>query len=277
MSAEEQKQLKKLLDVKEAGISQVAFKFNKHLHKGGKYAEDLDGSDDEDAFNSMPKTRDGEAFELDFKLDAFRDEIQLKRRGKQSKLMSQTSAAELIQQEIKIQDSSRTKQLAYEQNNDNYLNKMSTFASLQNEFGKDTLNDFATNFILSLGGNDMYSEFFATESLSKIPNYMEMGEPNPTILRSCEGSFKINPFIDPKIGVATKKHLNIANQIMTLKNQSPVYTGSVPCYLVNQVFEYDLLFKYRQQTSQKSKGLTNWATKSNLWPKLQKLQERAKK
>ena len=80
------------------------------------------------------------------------------------------------------------------------------------------MNDFATNFILSLGGNDMYSEFFATESLSKIPNYMEMGEPNPTILRSCEGSFKINPFIDPKIGVATKKHLNIANQIMTLKN-----------------------------------------------------------
>ena len=48
---------------------------------------------------------------------------------------------------------------------------MSTFASLQNEFGKDTINDFAQNFILSLGGNDMYNEFFTAESLTKIPGF----------------------------------------------------------------------------------------------------------
>ena len=96
MSNEEQKQLKKLLDVKEPGASQIAFKYNKHLHQGGKYAEELDGSDDEDAFGSMPMTRDGQIYELDFKVDAFRDEIQLKKKGKMSKLMHQTSAAELI-------------------------------------------------------------------------------------------------------------------------------------------------------------------------------------
>ena len=48
---------------------------------------------------------------------------------------------------------------------------MSTFASLQNEFGKDTINDFAQNFILSLGGNNMYDEFFIAENLSKIPGF----------------------------------------------------------------------------------------------------------
>lgn len=75
LSIEEQKQLKKLLDVKEPGASQVAFKFNKNLHHGGKYSEVLDGSDDEDAFDSIPRTRDGQVYDLDFKLDAFRDEI----------------------------------------------------------------------------------------------------------------------------------------------------------------------------------------------------------
>ena len=61
--------------MKEPGASQMAFKYNKHLHHGGKYSEVLDGSDDEDAFNSMPRTRDGQVYDLDFKLDAFRDEI----------------------------------------------------------------------------------------------------------------------------------------------------------------------------------------------------------
>lgn len=95
----------------------------------------------------------------------------MKKRGKHSKLMYQTSAADLIKQEIKVHDSQKTKQLAFEENNDNYLNKMSTFASLQNEFGKDTINDFAQNFILSLGGNNMYDEFFTAENLSKIPGF----------------------------------------------------------------------------------------------------------
>ena len=182
MSNEEQRQLKKLLDVKEPGASQVAFKYNKHLHQGGKYAEELDGSDDEDAFGSMPMTRDGQIYELDFKVDAFRDEIQLKKKGKMSKLMHETSAAELIKQEIKVQDSTRNKQLAFEENNVNSVKKMSTFASLQNEFSRDTLNDFATSFILSLGGNDMYNAYFEAENLKKIPNYLELGEPNYTLL-----------------------------------------------------------------------------------------------
>ena len=169
----------------------------------------------------MPLTKDGQAYELDFKLDAFRDEIKLKKRGKQSKLMSQTSAAELIKQQTQYKDSNKTKVLAFEenQNKENTINKMSTFASLQNEFGKDSLNDFANSFIYALGGNDLYSDFFAAENLGKIPNYNLIGEPNSTILRSSEGSFKINPFTDERIGVATKKHLNIANQMMLLRNQ----------------------------------------------------------
>ena len=73
LSNEEQTQLKKVLDVKEPGRSGIRFKYNKHLHQDSKYAEFLDESDDEDAFNSMPKTVDGAIFELDFKIDAYRD------------------------------------------------------------------------------------------------------------------------------------------------------------------------------------------------------------
>ena len=135
-----------------------------------------------------------------------------------SKLMHETSAAELIKQEIKVQDSTRNKQLAFEENNVNSVKKMSTFASLQNEFSRDTLNDFATSFILSLGGNDMYNAYFEAENLKKIPNYLELGEPNYTLLRCCEGSFKINPFTDERIGVATKKHVHIAQSLMLQKN-----------------------------------------------------------
>ena len=132
--------------------------------------------------------------------------------------MHETSAAELIKQEIKVQDSTRNKQLAFEENNVNSVKKMSTFASLQNEFSRDTLNDFATSFILSLGGNDMYNAYFEAENLKKIPNYLELGEPNYTLLRCCEGSFKINPFMDERIGVATKKHVHIAQSLMLQKN-----------------------------------------------------------
>ena len=75
MSIGEQRQLKKVLDVKDAGTSQIKFSYNKHLHKDSKYNEFLDYSDDEDAFNTKPMTLDGTEFDVDFKIDAYRDHI----------------------------------------------------------------------------------------------------------------------------------------------------------------------------------------------------------
>ena len=46
------------------------------------------------------------------------------------------------------------------------------------------------------------------------------------------------------MGVATKKTITIANSLMMQKNTSPVFTGNIPCYLINQVFEYELGIKY---------------------------------
>ena len=64
---------------------------------------------------------------------------------------------------------------------------------------------------------------------------------------------------------------------MMQKNQSPVFSGNVPCYLVNQVFEYELGVKFIQQTSQKQKGVTNWVVKSPIYPLLEKLLAQTKK
>ena len=57
----------------------------------------------------MPKTVDGAIFELDFKIDAYRDHIQLKKASGQKKVMSQTNAADLIKSTMKKKDSNRTK------------------------------------------------------------------------------------------------------------------------------------------------------------------------
>ena len=38
-------------------------------------------SDDEEFFKSKPITKEGREYELDFKIDTFRDEIQLNRHG----------------------------------------------------------------------------------------------------------------------------------------------------------------------------------------------------
>ena len=120
----------------------------------------------------MPKTKDGGIYELDFKIDAYRNQIQLKKPSGQKKMMSQTNAAELIKRTMRKKDSNRTKQLAFEINNENSMQQFSTYNSLQSEFDKQAqLQSIAQSYILSLGGCDMYMDYNATESLSKIPNY----------------------------------------------------------------------------------------------------------
>ena len=68
------------------------FRFHKHLDTS-QYNEFLAASDDEDFFNSKPQTKDGKEFELDFKIDAYRDEIQVNKRGSQKKLITSKQAA----------------------------------------------------------------------------------------------------------------------------------------------------------------------------------------
>ena len=104
-----------------------------------------------------------------------------------------------------------------------------------------------------------------------------MSAPNNTILRNSDECFIINPQPEGMMGVATKKHISIANTLMMQKNTSPIFTGNVPYYMVNQLLEYDLALKYIFQTSQKAKNLTNWPAKSPYYPKLQKMLGQCKK
>ena len=131
MSMEEKRQLKKVLDVKEKGVESINYKFNKHLHKGSRYNEMLDVSDDEGAFNTKPITKDGVDYELDFKIDAYRENITLKRPGHDNKLMGQTNAAELIKMTMRGKDSQRTKMLSFADGAGNVKLDDRAFATLQ--------------------------------------------------------------------------------------------------------------------------------------------------
>ena len=63
------------------------FRFHKNL-ANSRYAEFLAESDDEDFFKSKPLARDGRPYELDFKIDTYRDQIRLNKRGSQKKLLT---------------------------------------------------------------------------------------------------------------------------------------------------------------------------------------------
>ena len=63
------------------------FRFHKNL-ANSRYAEFLAESDDEDFFKSKPLTKDGRQYELDFKIDTYRDQIRLNKRGSQKKLLT---------------------------------------------------------------------------------------------------------------------------------------------------------------------------------------------
>ena len=50
--------------------------------------------------------------------------------------MSQTNAADLIKGTMKKKSSNRTKQLAFEDDNENFVNHNNSYASLMSEFDK---------------------------------------------------------------------------------------------------------------------------------------------
>ena len=62
------------------------FRFHKNLATS-RYEEFLAESDDEEFFNSQPRTKKGRNFELDFKIDTYRDEIKFNKNGSQKKLI----------------------------------------------------------------------------------------------------------------------------------------------------------------------------------------------
>ena len=62
------------------------FRFHKHLATS-RYEEFLAESDDEDFFKSKPRTKTGKDYEIDFKIDTYRDQIKFAKHGSQKKLM----------------------------------------------------------------------------------------------------------------------------------------------------------------------------------------------
>lgn len=72
--------------------SRLQFRFHKNLATS-RYDEFLAESDDEDFFKSKPVTKDGKDYELDFKIDTFRNEIKLNKHGCTKKLMTERNSA----------------------------------------------------------------------------------------------------------------------------------------------------------------------------------------
>ena len=70
---------------------------------------------------------------MDFKIDAYRDHIEMKKVGGESTLMSKTSAQELIKRTMRNKDSNKTKQLAFDAST-NFMKNEDEYASLQYEF-----------------------------------------------------------------------------------------------------------------------------------------------
>lgn len=62
------------------------FRYHKHLATS-RYEEFLAESDDEEFFKSKPKTKDGKSYQLDFKIDTFRDQIRVNKNGSQKTLL----------------------------------------------------------------------------------------------------------------------------------------------------------------------------------------------
>jgi hypothetical protein len=56
------------------------FQYNKNL-RTSKYNEFLEESDEEDVFKTKPKTKDGNEYQFDFKIDLYRDMIKYKKTG----------------------------------------------------------------------------------------------------------------------------------------------------------------------------------------------------
>jgi len=63
------------------------FRFHKNLATS-RYEEFLEESDDEELFKTKPQTKDGRDYELDFKIDAFRDQIRVNKNGSPKKVIA---------------------------------------------------------------------------------------------------------------------------------------------------------------------------------------------
>ena len=75
------------------------FQYNKNL-RNSKYNEFLEESDEEDVFKTKPKTKDGNEYQFDFKIDLYRDMIKYKKTGNDKQLLvSNPSQATLNEQE----------------------------------------------------------------------------------------------------------------------------------------------------------------------------------
>ena len=101
----------------------------------------------------------------------------------------------------------------------------------------------AQEYLQSLGGMASVEQYKIREDLTQIPFREEMGEANRTLLHCSESIFKINYTEMNEMKVATMKQMKAANSAMINWNSSPVFSGDIDSYLVNQLLEYDLLSK----------------------------------
>ena len=153
-----------------------------------RYQEFLAESDDEDLFKSKPLTKKGQDFEIDFKIDTYRDEIKFNKNGSQKKLLKPGQLHQIHNPsslDFLGNDQSLINDLIYIAPNDSTL-----------VGGEPYPNDpdmAATNaYLNSLGSMQSLERYKQIEDMVQIPYHEEMGEPNKTILRCADGSFKIN-------------------------------------------------------------------------------------
>lgn len=149
---------------------QPKFRFHKNLHSPN-YNEFLAESDDEEFFNSKPRTRHGNDFDFDFKIDAYRDQIRFSKR--KSNLTSQKK----LLYNLKVH---------YPQEPPHQPSEASAKQGMAHNDSNDTELSYA-----SIGANMSAQEVFETQEniAQKIPGFASMGPVNKTVLRCADGEF----------------------------------------------------------------------------------------
>lgn len=158
-------------------------------------------------------TKDGRNFELDFKIDTYRDEIKFNKHGSQKKLLkskqqsSNRSLNSLSNQEFANDPKYNAKASILAAANEENANFLAGARVHTNEgvLGSDTDLDVANEYLNSINRNASVERYKQVENLLQIPYHEEMGEINRTILRCSDMCFKINYSEMNDLKVATMK------------------------------------------------------------------------
>lgn len=212
LSVEKQTYLKALLDLqsnRDRKISpNIQFRYHKNLATP-QYEEYLAESDDEEFFNSQPLTYKGENYELDFKIDAYRDQISINRFGNQKRLVR---AEPKLQAATELDTSTTVDNLPQGSAIDRYrmAEDLSQIPFIsKGDFNKTVLRCAEASFKIDDSGRENQNQ----------------------------------------LGYITKRQSNLVSRAIAQRNMQPIFSGNVQSYLINQLADHEIITKVRNITS----------------------------